>query len=103
MSQLERHLDELVVQLRMKNRSDFLRPEFSLSNMAALILQVFALVAMVIGLARFFTAPATFTTPQDTQFALLSHLAALFWVMAAVFMQGTVAALLMYARYKQGT
>ena len=70
--------------------------------MAALILQVFAIVAVVIGLAKYMSAPATFATVQDTQFALLAHLAAVFWVMAAVFVQGMVGALLIYARHKQG-
>ena len=99
---LEQRLDELVVQLRLQNRNAFLRPDFSFSNMAALILQVFAIVAVVIGLAKYMSAPATFATVQDTQFALLAHLAAVFWVMAAVFVQGMVGALLIYARHKQG-
>jgi len=103
MSQLERHLDELVMQMRQQTRNEFLRPDFSFSNMAALILQVFAIVALIIGMAKYFTSPATFTTPQDTQFALMSHMAALFWVMAAVFMQGVVGSLLLYSRHKHGT
>jgi D,D-heptose 1,7-bisphosphate phosphatase len=101
-STLEQHLDELVVQLRLQNRNAYLRPDFSFSNMAALILQAFAIVSLIIGLAKYFTAPATFNGAQDTQFAILTQLAALLWVMAAVFVQGVVMALLVYARHKQG-
>jgi histidinol-phosphate phosphatase family protein len=97
---LEKHLDELVVQLRQQNRNADLRPDFSLSHIIILIVECFAVVAMVIGFFKYFTMNLTYKTAQDLQFASMSHLQALIWIMAAVFFQGIVIALLVYSRNK---
>jgi lysylphosphatidylglycerol synthetase-like protein (DUF2156 family) len=95
---IEKHLDELIVQLRQQNRNAELRPDFSLSHIIILIVECFAVVAMVIGFFKYFTMNLTYKTAQDWQFATMSHLQALIWIAAAVFLQGIVIAVLVYAR-----
>ena len=97
---IEKHLDELVVQLRQQNRNAELRPDFSMSHIILLIVEAFALLAMVIGFFKYFTMNLTYKTAQDMQFASLSHLQALIWIAAAVFLQSAVIAILVYARNK---
>lgn len=94
------HLDELVVQLRQQNRNAELRPDFSFSNMATLVAQGFGLVFLILGIGKYFTMKVSYATAQDVQFALMAHLQAIYWVVAAVFMQGIVIALLIYNRGK---
>jgi D,D-heptose 1,7-bisphosphate phosphatase len=97
---LEKQLDELVVQLRQQNRNANLRPDFSMSHIIVLIVQGFALVAMTIGFFKYFTIMATYKTAQDVQFAEMAQTQALIWILSAVFFQGVVLALLVYARQK---
>ena len=97
--QLEQKLDELVVQLRQQNRNAELRPDFSFSAMAAIILQAFAVIALVVGLANYFTAKATYTKlPDDYFIALITHLSAATWVLVAMVIEGMVIALQLHNR-----
>ena len=97
---LERHLEELVTHLRHQVRNADLHPDFSFSSIVAMILQFLALAAFLLGLFRFFHTPATFTSAADIAAANLSILDAVFWLLAAITLQGTVIALLLHARHK---
>ncbi len=100
MSTLERNLDELVIQMRQQNRNADLRPDFSLGNMGALILQVMALVTLAIGLFKLITQQATFKTQADYDLTVLSNLQAIAWIAVAAVLQGIVIAILVHARQK---
>jgi hypothetical protein len=65
-----------------------------------LIVQGFALVAMAIGFFKYFTITPTLKSPEDWWFAVMAHVQALIWIMSAVFFQGVVLALLVYARQR---
>ena len=95
---LERSLDELVAQLRLQNRQAELQPEFSKSNVAALILQILAAAALLKGIYAYVSAPMTFKVGNDLFIAEMAHLAALLWVMVAAVLQGMVIALLLRLR-----
>ncbi len=100
---LEKSLEELVFHMRKQSRAAELRPDFSFSAMAAILLQAFAIIALVIGLANHFTAKATFNVPADQVDALISRISAAVWVLVSVTLQGMVIALLLYARNKHET
>ena len=99
-SQLERGIEELVIQLRQQNRNADMRPDFSLGNMAAIIVQFLGLAMLGVGLAKLLTLKATFTVPNDLQMAILGALQAIAWIVGAVVMQGIVVALLIHTRQK---
>ncbi len=97
---LEKQLEELVTQMRQQNRHADLHPEFSLSNIAALILQILAFAAFILGCFRFFTAQGNFKNPADLGVAVLSSVNAVFWLLAAAVLQGSVIALLLHHQHK---
>jgi D,D-heptose 1,7-bisphosphate phosphatase len=99
-SKLERSLDELVIQLRQQNRNADLMPEFTMTKLTAMILQILAVVALIAGLYAMFSSPATF--PDNLAFAkaVNSLQRAAVWTTTAVTLQGAVIALLLYARRK---
>ncbi len=96
----EKNLDELVAQLRLQNRNAELRPDFSMAHILVMIAQAGALIAMVIGFFKYFTMNVTYKSAADAYWAVVPHLQALIWILAAVFMQGVVVAILVYARGK---
>ena len=53
---IEKALEELVVQLRHQNRQSDM-PEFSLARLAAVIVQILALLMLFVGLYRRFPRP----------------------------------------------
>jgi D,D-heptose 1,7-bisphosphate phosphatase len=100
MTSLERNLDELLIQLRQQSRNADLRPDFSLSNMGALILQFLALATLGLGLVKLITQRATFTTQADYDLTVLSNLQAIAWITVAMVLQGIVIAIVVHARQK---
>jgi hypothetical protein len=100
MTSLERNLDELLIQLRQQNRNADLRPDFSLSNMGALILQFLALATLGLGLVKLITQRATFATQADYDLTVLSNLQAIAWISVALVLQGIVIAIVVHARQK---
>lgn len=97
---LEKQLEELVTHLRHQSRNADLHPDFSFSSIAVLILQILAFAALLLGLFRFFSAPATFTNDLATAKAIIAVLNSIFWLLAAATLQGTVIALLLHSRHK---
>jgi D-glycero-D-manno-heptose 1,7-bisphosphate phosphatase len=99
-SKIERSLDELVIQLRQQNRNAELMPEFTMTKLAAMILQILAVIALIAGLYDMLASPATF--PQNIDFAKAVNglQRAAVWTTSAVMLQGAVIALLLYARRK---
>lgn len=101
-SKTERLLEELVVQLRQQNRHAELHPEFSRSDMAALILQILAATALVLGVVKFVNAPVTFTNNFWPEYFLgqFARQDALIWGVIAMVLQGMVLALVVRKRRK---
>jgi D-glycero-D-manno-heptose 1,7-bisphosphate phosphatase len=101
-SHLEKSLDDLVIQLRQQNRNADLRPDFSYSSIAALLCQLAAAAALLVGMITFFNRTHSLASQADLENAIRSLLAAIVWVGTAVFFQGAVIALLLYSRHKRG-
>ncbi len=99
-SKLERSLDDLIIQIRQQNRSNDLMPEFSMGKLAAMIVQIVALIALFAGLYAMFTAPATFPDYAAVVRAQTALQRATVWTTAAVVLQGVVISLLLYSRRK---
>ena len=97
---LEHKLDELVTQLRQQNRNAELHPEFSLGNMAALIVQCLALGMFVLGMAKLIMLSATFANAEDILKAMLGALQAIAWLCGGGVLQGVVVALLVHVRQR---
>ncbi len=102
-AKLEHSLEELIVLLRNQARNADLHPDFSYSNMGALILQIFAIASLSIGLYRYFAAPTSFVLNDWTAFyhAQLAQTSAIIWATVALVFQGMVIALLVRARNKE--
>lgn len=101
-SHMEKSLEELVIQLRQQNRNADLRPDFSYSSIAALLCQLAAGAALLVGMLTFFNRTHSLASQADLENAIRSLLAAIVWVGVAVFFQGAVIALLLYSRHKRG-
>ncbi len=61
MERLQKSLDDLVSQLRLQNRNAELDPDFSISRLAGLIVQVIAAIVFIVGLAFLLTAEVNLT------------------------------------------
>jgi D,D-heptose 1,7-bisphosphate phosphatase len=99
-TRLEKSLDELIAQLRLQQRQTDLQEDFSYAKLGALILQILAAGALILGMKAYVTAPVTFKTWEDFFPAQFAYLGAIFWIMVAVALQGMVLALLVRARNK---
>ncbi len=99
-SKLERSLEELVVQIRQQNRSAELLPEFTMTKLAAMILQILAVIALGAGLYAMFTSPATFSDNLAFAKAVNALQRSAVWTTSAMMLQGGVIALLLYGRRK---
>ncbi len=75
-------------------------PEFSMTKLAAMILQIVAIIALLTGLYTMFSAPVTFPMQIDWAKAETSLQRATVWTTAAVMLQGAVISLLLYSRRK---
>ena len=93
---IEKALEELVVQLRHQNRQSDM-PEFSLARLAAVIVQILALLMLFVGLYSAVSTPATIDKWYPSVLGLLRALA---WLIGSVTLQGIVIALLMQSRSK---
>ncbi|HVX83819.1 MAG TPA: HAD family hydrolase [Phycisphaerae bacterium] len=97
---LTRTLDDLVAQLRQQNRHADLEPEFSLARLAALIVQIIALVVFVIGLYMLVTAGVTLKDWTAVAQILVNLERTMGFLLAAVFLQVAALALLMVSRQR---
>ncbi len=97
---LEKTLDDLVIQLRQQNRNADLLPEFTMTKLSAMILQIIAIIALLVGLFTMLSAPATFTYQLDAAKAIIALQRANIWITLSVMFQGAVIALLLLARKK---
>ena len=95
-SKIDKALEELVVQLRQQNRQADM-PEFSLSRLAAMIVQVLVILLLLVGMYTALTAPIE---PANWYRAVTTLLRATAWLLAAVTLQGIVLALLLQSRSK---
>ncbi len=100
-SHLEKSLEDLVIQLRNQNRNADMQPDFSFSTIAAIICQLFAVAAFLIGFFTYFTRTHSLASSLDAETALQSLLGAIVWMGGALFLQGLVITLLIHARNKE--
>jgi D-glycero-D-manno-heptose 1,7-bisphosphate phosphatase len=101
-TRLERSLDELIIQIRHQNRNADLREDFSGSDMLALLLQILAAGALIVGVAKFVRAPVNFSQNYWPEYftAQMAREEALMWALIAIALQGAVIALLVRKRRK---
>ncbi|HVS71614.1 MAG TPA: HAD family hydrolase [Phycisphaerae bacterium] len=95
---LTRTLDDLVAQLRHQNRQADLEPDFSLAKLAALIVQIIALVVFVIGLYMLVAAGVTLTDYPTVAKVLVHQQRAEAFLLVAVFLQVSTVGLLVVSR-----
>jgi len=98
---LEKSLEDLVILLRNQSRNADLRPDFSYVNMGAILFQVMALIAFVIGILKYFTLKVSFANYADIESAVQGHLGSILWVAVGIFFQGIVISLILYSRDRE--
>jgi D-glycero-D-manno-heptose 1,7-bisphosphate phosphatase len=97
-SRLEKSLEDLVAQLRHQNRNAEAPPDFSIGRLAALLVQVFAILALITGIYDMVTAKATWKDWTEVAITVTTLQHATIWVIVAVVLQAMVVALLRQSR-----
>ncbi len=97
---LEQRLEELVAHFHRQQRQADMPEDFSYLNIGAMILQVLAVVALVLGIHAFVAAPISYKDWTDFFRAEFALHAAVIWLLVGVILQGMVIALMLRARKK---
>jgi D,D-heptose 1,7-bisphosphate phosphatase len=95
---LERTLEDLVTLLRHQQRKSEAPADFSKLQGAAVLVQIFAVLALLVGIYRMARAGASFTTWEQTYLVVTNLEHAGVYVLIAVVLQLMTIALLMFAR-----
>jgi hypothetical protein len=95
---IERTLDELVTLLRHQQRKSEAPADFSKMQAAAMLVQIFAVLALIVGIYRMAKAGASFTTWDQTYLVVTNLEHAGVYVLIAVVLQLMTIALLMFAK-----
>jgi len=97
-SRLEKSLEDLVTQLRQQSRNAEAPPDFSIGRLAALIIQVFAILCLIVGIYDMVTAKATWKDWSEVAVTVTTLQHATIWVIVAVVLQAMVLVLLRQSR-----
>ena len=89
-------LEEILIQLRQQQRANEI-PESSLASQAAVIVQVFAIVCVVVAIWGAVTTPVTIENPGYS-IAIRALIRSGLWMLGGIFLQGFVIALIAMGR-----
>ncbi|MCL2648430.1 MAG: HAD family hydrolase [Phycisphaerales bacterium] len=86
LARLEKTIDDLVLQLRHQSRQAEMPRDFPKTRFAAIIVQVFAVLALIVGFYHLMTASASLKG-SDWHVAMSTLLRGAIWTLSAIFLQ----------------
>jgi D,D-heptose 1,7-bisphosphate phosphatase len=95
---IERSLEELITLLRHQQRKSEAPADFSKLQAGAMLVQIFAVLALIVGIYRMAKAGASFSTWDQTYLVVTNLEHAGVYVLIAIVLQLMTIALLMFAR-----